>query len=176
MKTKALLDSVERVSGLGRRFLRGKKTATSHGFIRLPNAALVEVRSWIAMSCSWQQLNKPCEDFTCLPKKKKIKIKIPPNKKQTLACSVFLRAPRQLPWQPYHAATCDRRDNFAWSLAHEQITNHKLSFFFPLCPHNGSQRTDSLILRDGHLESDCVSVSVICAARGWTLEGALATS
>lgn len=131
MKTKVLLDSVERVSALSRRFLRGKKTATSHGFIRLPSTALVEVRSWIVMSCSRQQLNKPCEDFTCLPKKNK---KIPPNKKQTLACCVFLRARRQLPWQPYHAATCDRRDNFAWSLAHEQITNHKLSFFFPFMP------------------------------------------
>ena len=42
---------------------------------------------------------------------------------------VFLLAWRQLPWQPYHAATCNQRDNFAWSLAHEQITNHKLFFF-----------------------------------------------
>lgn len=41
----------------------------------------------------------------------------------------FLHARRQSPWQPYHAATCNQWDNFAWSLAHEQITNHKLFFF-----------------------------------------------
>lgn len=41
----------------------------------------------------------------------------------------FLLAWRQLPWQPYHANTCNQSDNFAWSLAHEQITNHKLFFF-----------------------------------------------
>lgn len=98
------------------------------------------------MSCSRQQLNKPCEDSTCLR-----------NKKPVLLYVCFVRAWRQLPWHPYHAATCDRRDNFAWSLAHEQITNHKL-FFFSLRPHNGSQRTDSLILYDGHLESWCMSV------------------
>lgn len=72
------------------------------------------------MSCSRQQLNKPREDSTCLRK----------TKRRVLLYVCSLRAWRQLPWQPYHAATCNQRDNFAWSLAHEQITNHKLFFFF----------------------------------------------
>lgn len=38
-----------------------------------------------------------------------------------------------------------------WLMNKSQITS--CFFFFLLRPHNGSQRTDSLILYDGHLES-----------------------
>lgn len=88
-KAQDLLDGVERVcvvsaDGFERETVqifprkRWRKDSTNHGFICLPSAAPVEVRTWIMMSYSRQQLNRPCEDSTCLW-----------NKKQSLDLCVF---------------------------------------------------------------------------------------